>query len=79
MDSLFPMDSSFYPSRRELVENEAPVPPNVGSTRKLGVVEVPVKDLEDMISDLRYLANRDDSWSVTFGDLAEKLYSYLPG
>lgn len=87
MDSLFPRDSAWKPGKAEIIEHEAPGPsPKVGSTRKLGVVEVPVRDLEEMISDMQYMTSYSDSPDANyegirgaFEDYADRLRSYLPG
>ena len=81
----FPKNSAFDPKHPSRTYRPTPLPGvndiRVGSTRKLGVVEVPVKDLEEVIHDLheKAMVSTDTEVSDLLFDYAERLASYLPG
>lgn len=86
---MFPRHSAFKAAELERgrhshtpIENEAPGPLRVGSTRKLGVTEVPTHVLEQLNESLRRMAsytNLPTSLREELEGLADDVYSQLPG
>lgn len=86
---MFDKHSAFDPEHPSRSYQPTPLPGvndvRVGSTRKLGVVEIDVRDLEEIIHELtriaRQIESKDSSGhlDLQIEEQVDRLHSHLPG